>query len=169
MKAAFFTMLVLSIVLGGIAYHKSPQLPIQAIKSGGGLLLRLIPVLILAFFVAGLMEVLLPTELLVRWVGAESGFKGILIGTCLGAVAPGGPFIQFPIVAAMFKAGANIGPLIAYLSAWALIGLNRVIAFEIPLVRVSNYFYQTPLQFHFSNNYRLYGQVDVCEGPVLID
>ncbi|NIR18159.1 MAG: hypothetical protein GWN86_31405, partial [Desulfobacterales bacterium] len=47
MKAAFFTMLVLSIVLGGIAYHKSPQLPIQAIKSGGGLLLRLIPVLIL--------------------------------------------------------------------------------------------------------------------------
>jgi uncharacterized membrane protein YraQ (UPF0718 family) len=73
MKAAFFTMLVLSIVLGGIAYHKSPQLPIQAIKSGGGLLLRLIPVLILAFFVAGLMEVLLPTELLVRWVGAESG------------------------------------------------------------------------------------------------
>ena len=134
MKAAFLSMLVLSIVLGGIAYHKSPELPIQAIKSGGGLLLRLIPVLILAFFVAGLMEVLLPKELLVRWVGAESGFKGILIGTCLGAVAPGGPFIQFPIVAALFKAGANIGPLIAYLSAWALIGLNRVIAFEIPLL-----------------------------------
>jgi uncharacterized membrane protein YraQ (UPF0718 family) len=34
----------------------------------------------------------------------------------------------------MFKAGVNIGPLIAYLSAWALIGLNRVIAFEIPLL-----------------------------------
>ena len=134
MKAAFFTMLVLSIVLGGIAYHKSPQLPIQAITSGGGLLLRLIPVLILAFFVAGLMEVLLPKELLIRWVGDESGFKGILIGTCLGAVTPGGPFVQFPIVAAMFKAGAHIGPLIAYLSAWALIGLNRVIAFEIPLL-----------------------------------
>ena len=127
-------MLILSIILGGIAYHKSPQLPVQAIKSGGGLLLRLIPVLILAFFVAGLMEVLLPQEILVRWVGAESGFKGILIGTGLGAIAPGGPFIQFPIVATMFKAGAHIGPLIAYLSAWALIGINRVIAFEIPLL-----------------------------------
>jgi len=134
MKAAFFTMLSLSVVLGIIAYHKSPQLPVEALKSGGGLLLRLIPVLILAFFVAGLMEVLLPKELLIQWVGAESGFKGILIGTCLGAVAPGGPFIQFPIVAAMFKAGAHIGPLIAYLSAWALIGINRVIAFEIPLL-----------------------------------
>jgi uncharacterized membrane protein YraQ (UPF0718 family) len=134
MKAAFFIMLALSVILGGIAYHKSPELPIQAIKSGGGLLLRLIPVLILAFFVAGLIEVLLPKELLIRWVGEGSGFKGILIGTLLGAVAPGGPFIQFPIVAAMFKAGAHIGPLIAYLSAWALIGINRVIAFEIPLL-----------------------------------
>ena len=104
MKAAFFVMLALSVILGAIAYHKSPQLPVQAIRSGGGLLLRLLPVLILAFFVAGLVEVLLPKELLIRWVGAESGFKGILIGTCLGAVAPGGPFIQFPIVAAMYKA-----------------------------------------------------------------
>ena len=134
MKAAFFMMLVLSIILGGIAYHKSPQLPIQALKSGGGLLLRLIPLLVLAFFVAGLVEVLLPKELLLRWVGAESGFKGILIGTFLGAITPGGPFVQFPIVAAMFKAGAHIGPLIAYLSAWALLGINRVIAYEIPLL-----------------------------------
>ena len=134
MKVAFFVMLVLSVILGGIAYHKSPELPIQAVKSGGGLLLQLIPVLILAFFVAGLIEVLLPKELLIRWVGEGSGFKGILIATFLGAVAPGGPFIQFPIVAAMFKAGAHIGPLIAYLSAWALIGVNRVIAFEIPLL-----------------------------------
>ncbi len=134
MKAAFFTMLVLSVILGSFAYYKSPQLPVQAMKSGGSLLFRLLPILILAFFVAGLMEVLLPKELLVRWVGEGSGFKGILIGTFLGAVAPGGPFIQFPIVAAMFKAGAHIGPLIAYLSAWALIGVNRVIAFEIPLL-----------------------------------
>ena len=136
MKAAFFTMLVLSVVLGTIAYYKSPQLPIIALESGSSLLLRLLPVLILAFFVAGLMEVLLPEELLLRWVGEGSGLKGILIGTCLGAVAPGGPFIQFPIVAAMFKAGANIGPLVAYLSAWALIGINRVIAFEIPLLGI---------------------------------
>jgi uncharacterized membrane protein YraQ (UPF0718 family) len=134
MKTAFFIMLALSVILGSIAYYKSPQLPLDALKSGGGLLLRLFPILVLAFFVAGLMEVLLPKALLISWVGEESGFKGILIGTCLGAITPGGPFIQFPIVAAMFKAGANIGPLIAYLSAWALIGLNRVIAFEIPLL-----------------------------------
>jgi uncharacterized membrane protein YraQ (UPF0718 family) len=134
MKTAFFSMLALSVILGAIAYHKSPQLPVEAIKSGGELLLRLMPVLILAFFVAGLVEVLLPKELLTQWVGAESGFKGIFIGTCLGAVAPGGPFIQFPIVAAMYKTGVHIGPLIAYLSAWALIGVNRIIVFEIPLL-----------------------------------
>jgi hypothetical protein len=55
MKAAFFVMLALSLILGAIAYHKSPQLPIQAIRSGGELLLKLLPLLILAFFVAGLV------------------------------------------------------------------------------------------------------------------
>lgn len=134
MKVAFFTMLTLAVVFGAIAYNKGPQLPIQAIKSGSGLLLRLLPILILAFFVAGLIEVLLPREHLIRWVGEGSGFKGLLIGSCLGAITPGGPYVLFPIVASMFKAGVNIGPLVAYLSAWALIGLNRVIAFEIPLL-----------------------------------
>lgn len=134
MKAAFFTMLVLSIILGGIAYHKTPQLPVHAIKSGGNLLLRLLPILILAFFVAGLIEVLLPRELLVKWVGEGSGLKGLLIGSLLGAITPGGPYVLFPLVASLFKAGVHIGPLIAYLSAWSLIGLNRVIAFEIPLL-----------------------------------
>lgn len=83
---------------------------------------------------AGLIEVLLPRELLVKWVGEGSGLKGLLIGSLLGAITPGGPYVLFPLVASMFKAGVHIGPLIAYLSAWALIGLNRVIAFEIPLL-----------------------------------
>lgn len=134
MKTAFFVMLTLTVILGGIAYLKSPQLPVQAIKSGMQLLIKLLPVLVLAFFVAALIENLLPREVIVQWVGEGSGFKGILVGTLLGAIAPGGPMVQFPIVASLYKAGAHIGPVVAYLSAWALIGLNRVIAFEIPIL-----------------------------------
>ena len=65
----------LSMILGGIAvYCKRPQLPVQAIRSGGDLLLGLLPVLVLAFFVGGSMEVLLPREVLLQWVGEGSGF-----------------------------------------------------------------------------------------------
>ncbi|MBW1982302.1 MAG: permease [Deltaproteobacteria bacterium] len=134
MNGAFIIMAVLAAILGAIAFQRDPGLPIQALRSGGALLVRILPILILAFFVAGLMEVLLPKEVLVRWVGAESGLKGLFVGTFLGLLTPGGPLVQFPIVAAMFKAGVSIGPLIAYLSAWALLSINRVIVFEIPIL-----------------------------------
>lgn len=134
MKASFVIMLALSLVLGGIAYARNPKLVVDGARSGGLLLLQLMPILVLAFFVAGLVEVMLPRDIVMGWVGKGSGPRGLLVSTLLGAVAPGGPFIQFPLVAALYKAGMGVGPLVAYLSAWSLIGVNRVIAYEIPLL-----------------------------------
>jgi hypothetical protein len=34
---------------------------------------------------------------------------------------------HFPAIASLFKMGVGIGPLVAYLSAWSLFGLQRVI------------------------------------------
>jgi len=134
MYSALILMVGLALVLAAVAYRREPHLLIEAARSGGGLFLQILPMLLIAFFVAGLVDVLLPRDLIAHWVGRESGVKGLLIATCLGAVTPGGPFVQFPVVASLYKAGADVGPLVAYLSAWALIGLNRVIIYEIPLL-----------------------------------
>lgn len=134
MHAAFLVMVAVLVVLLAIAYHRDPHLVFDAAKAGGGLFFKIFPMLVLAFFVAGLVEVLLPRDLLLGWVGKESGLRGLFVGTVLGAITPGGPFIHFPIVASLFRAGADVGPLVAYVSAWALIGINRVIIYEIPLL-----------------------------------
>ena len=45
------------------------------------------------------------------------GMKGILIASAAGAISPGGPFINFPLVAALYQAGAGVGaPLAGYLA-----------------------------------------------------
>jgi uncharacterized membrane protein YraQ (UPF0718 family) len=134
MHTAFLVMAAVLVVLLAIAYHRDPHLVLDAAKAGGGLFSKIFPMLVLAFFVAGLVEVLLPRDLLLGWVGKESGWRGLFVGTVLGAITPGGPFIHFPIVASLFRAGADVGPLVAYVSAWALIGINRVIIYEIPLL-----------------------------------
>ena len=41
---------------------------------------------------------------------------------------------HFPVIASLFKMGVGIGPLVAYLSAWSLFGLQRVIMWEIPFL-----------------------------------
>jgi uncharacterized membrane protein YraQ (UPF0718 family) len=67
-------------------------------------------------------------------MGQGSGLKGILIGMSLGTVTPGGPMTHFPVVASLFKVGVGVGPLVSYLTAWSLFGLQRVIMWEIPFL-----------------------------------
>jgi len=50
----------------------------------------------------------------------------------LGTVTPGVPMTHFPIIASLFEVGLGIGPLVAYLTAWSLFGLQRIIMWEIP-------------------------------------
>jgi len=46
---------------------------------------------------------ILPTELLSKWVGVESGLRGIFIGTIAGGLAPGGPYVSLPLVAGLLR------------------------------------------------------------------
>ncbi|SFM53312.1 permease [Thermodesulforhabdus norvegica] len=136
MLPAFIVMTILSVILGTYAYKKDPTLLLESARSGGFLFIKLLPIMILAMFLAGLMENIFPRDAIARYVGRESGWTGLLIGTVMGILTPGGPFVQFPIVASLFRAGADIGPVVAYLSAWSLLGLNRVIALEVPLLGI---------------------------------
>jgi len=77
---------------------------------------------------------LVPNEAVARLLGEGSGLKGILIATFAGAVAPGGPYINIPLVASFYKSGAAVGPLAAFLTAWGLIPINRTIVYELPLL-----------------------------------
>jgi uncharacterized membrane protein YraQ (UPF0718 family) len=98
------------------------------------LLLAVLPQLLIGFALAGLATVLLPSEILGRYVGPESGLGGLVIATFAGMATPGGPFVQFPLVAALAKGGAGVGPMAAFLTAWSLISWNRIVVYELPLL-----------------------------------
>ena len=106
----------------------------QALTSGTLLFLGVLPNLILGFALAGFLHVLLPAELISRWMGQGSGVRGLLIGTAAGMLTPGGPFTHFPILASFLSKGAAVGPVCAYIAAWALIGLNRFVVWELPIL-----------------------------------
>lgn len=75
---------------------------------------------------------LLPRELVAKWIGAESGFLGLLIATLLGAVLPGGPVTIYPIASAFLVVGADVGATIAFITSWTLLGYTRALVWEIP-------------------------------------
>ena len=106
----------------------------QGLTSGAGLFLTVLPNLLLGFTLAGFLHVLLPADLISTWMGEGSGVRGLLIGTAAGMVTPGGPFTHFPILASFLSKGAAVGPICAYIAAWALIGLNRLLVWELPIL-----------------------------------
>ena len=119
-------MAVLAIVLFTISSLKGNGQNIEGLKTGYKLLIQVIPLLIFAFIIAGLVQTMLPKDLLSKWVGTESGIRGIIIGTIAGGITPGGPFVSLPIVAGLLQSGASVGTMVAFLTSWSLWAVVRL-------------------------------------------
>jgi uncharacterized membrane protein YraQ (UPF0718 family) len=127
--------LVLAIA-GGIAcfWQGGFSLVGAGVSEAGWLLLIVLPQLAAGLLMGGLISRLVSKERVASLLGTQSGMKGLILAAGVGAITPGGPFTSFPIVHALWVAGADAGALIAYLTSWALLGLNRLIVWELPLM-----------------------------------
>lgn len=99
-------------------------------------LLLIVPMIIMGVWVGTLFTLLVPRDVIARHLGHQAGLRGILLASCIGTVMPAGPFASFPLVLALGRSGASIGALIAFLTAWAAVGLNRLVIWELPFMGV---------------------------------
>lgn len=155
-------MAILACILLYVGYSKGEGQHIAGVKSALIMSAEILPLLIFAFIVAGMAQVLLPKELLSKWVGAESGFRGIIIGTIAGGLAPGGPYVSMPIAAGLLRSGAGIGTMVAFLTGWSLWALARlpmevgIMGWRFTMIRLASTFIFPPIagliaQFFFGN------------------
>ena len=142
---------VLAIILLFIGYYKGQGQHTSGMGQALKMTVEILPLLIFAFIVAGMIQVLLPQELLSKWVGVESGMRGILIGTVAGGLSPGGPYVSLPIVAGLLRSGASVGTMVAFLTGWSLWAIARlpmevgIIGWEFTLIRIGSTFFFPPI------------------------
>ena len=154
---------VIAITLLVIGYQKGGGEHILGIKLAGNLLWQLIPILIFAMIVAGMVQVLLPVEVISKWIGTESGLRGIMIGTVMGGITPGGPYVNLPIAAGLLRAGAGIGTMVAFLTGWSLWAITRlpleigIMGWKFTLIRLACTFFFPPIAGLIAN--RLFSNV----------
>jgi uncharacterized membrane protein YraQ (UPF0718 family) len=96
------------------------------------LFLTILPKVAAGCLIGALVRLLVPREMIVRWVGEGSGLKGLAIATAVGAIFPGGPFTIFPLAGAFLLSGADRGSAVAFVTGWLLLGVNRAIIWELP-------------------------------------
>src|SRR5678816_4849984 len=77
---------------------------------------------------------LLPQETVSSYFGRDSGLSAILLASVAGILTPGGPMVSVPLLVVLANSGMALGPLVAYMTAWSLFGMQRIIAWEAPLM-----------------------------------
>lgn len=141
---------VIAVVLLFIGYQKG-GVHFLGLKLAGNILIQLIPLLIFALIVAGMVQILVPAAMISKWIGAESGFRGVLIGTVIGGFMPGGPYVNLPIAAGLLRAGAGIGTMVAFFTGWSLWAIGRLpleiglMGWKFTLIRLACTFFFPPI------------------------
>jgi len=144
-------MAVLAVALYFVALRRGSGEHVAGLRNAFTMTWQVLPILVFAFIVAGLLQVMAPQEVVAKWVGEGSGSRGILIGTIAGGLCPGGPYVSLPIVAGVMQAGAGIGTLVAFLTAWSLWAVARlpmevgVMGWRFTLIRLSVTFFFPPI------------------------
>lgn len=110
----------------------------DGLKDGGSISFRLVRsvamMILLGMLLAGMAQVVLPTEAIGQWMGSGSGMTGLLIATAAGIFIPAGPYVVLPLAGSVMAAGAGPGPVAAFLTSWSVIPLHRTVVFEMPFL-----------------------------------
>lgn len=118
-----------------VCYQRlGPEAFADIIAQDRELLANLMPRLIAAQVVAGMVWVLLPRERLASLLGGPASKRGLVIATAAGIVTPGGPASAFPLLAIAAVSGADIGILVSYITSWALLGVQRILVWDLPFM-----------------------------------
>jgi uncharacterized membrane protein YraQ (UPF0718 family) len=126
MDTTTWVLAAVAAILLAIAFWRGRDLPLAGLLASGRTLWRNLPMLLLSFVIAGLAQVVIPKELITRWLGTQAGVKGVLIGCVAGGLVPGAPYAVFPLVAALYRGGAGLGSIVGFVSAWSLWSVSRL-------------------------------------------
>jgi uncharacterized membrane protein YraQ (UPF0718 family) len=135
LDAQLLLMLALAAALGALAWWRGGETLLRAgLGEGADQLVRYGLLIAVSFLAAGLAQVLIPSEWIRGALGRDSGMRGIVLASAAGIATPAGPFVSLPIATTLLRGGAEPAAVVTYLTAWSLLALHRLVAWEVPIL-----------------------------------
>lgn len=102
----------------------------QAASTVTGSFLQMLKILPPVFILLGLLDVWVPRETMVRFMGEGSGVTGAILAFILGSAAAGPLYVVFPVAAAFIKKDVKFSNILILIGAWSTTKIPMVI-FEL--------------------------------------
>jgi len=82
------------------------------------------------FVLLGLLDIWVPREMMIKYMGEGSGFKGIILSIIIGSAAAGPLYGAFPVAAVFMKKGVKFSNILIFIGAWSTTKIPMLL-FEI--------------------------------------
>jgi len=82
-------------------------------------LLQMAVILPPIFLLLGLLDVWVPKETMVKYMGKGSGIKGIVLAIVIGSAAAGPLYGAFPVASVFMKKGVKFTNILIFIGAWS--------------------------------------------------
>ena len=95
------------------------QLGVKAFRITGNSVKEMILVIPPIFILLGLLDVWVPRETMIKYMGEGSGLKGVLLAIFIGSAAAGPLYGAFPVAAVFMKKGVKFMNILIFIGAWS--------------------------------------------------
>jgi uncharacterized membrane protein YraQ (UPF0718 family) len=117
LKRYQFFLLTIVILLGTTILDKN--IGIKALGITGNSFREMAFVIPPVFILLGLLDVWVPKEIMVKYMGEKSGIKGVILAIIIGSAAAGPLYGAFPVAAVFMKKGVRFSNVLIFIGAWS--------------------------------------------------
>jgi len=115
------------IVVFVMLYFVFPAKGEVSLKNSWQFFIEMMEILPVVTILIGILSVWATQEMVTKYLGKESGFKGFLVALLMGTLPAGPLYVAFPIAKALRMKGASVGNMVTYLSVFAAIKLPQLL------------------------------------------
>lgn len=137
-----YSLFITSLVVLTLIFFINPAIGYKTSVSVKSSFLQMISVLPPIMILLGLMDVWIKREVLIKYMGENSGVKGILLSMLLGSIAAGPMYAAFPFTIVLLKKGAKFSNVIIFMNSWCVTKIPTLmfevsaLGFKFALVRL---------------------------------
>jgi uncharacterized membrane protein YraQ (UPF0718 family) len=114
-----YRFFVVTIVLMIFLLIINQQIGLKALSVTGYSLKEMALVIPPIFILLGLLDIWVPREIMMKYMGEGSGIRGIILAVLLGSAAAGPLYGAFPIAAVFMKKGVRFTNILIFIGAWS--------------------------------------------------
>lgn len=111
----FIIILVMMVIFTAFNY----QLGVMALSITAYSLKEMLLVIPPVFILLGLLDIWVPREMMIKYMGEGSGLRGIVLSIIIGSVAAGPLYGAFPVATVFMKKGVKFSNILIFIGAWS--------------------------------------------------